>query len=183
MLPDESELTERQLLQSLVEVARHVYDAGAASVFLVDDQTGDLVFEAVAGEGEESLVGVRFPTGTGIAGWVAMSGQPLLTDDLDNTPQFAESAAAATGYRPRSIMAAPLFRRGSCVGVLEVLDRSSRGRGELSDMELLGMLATQAAMGIELLVRLRAATGMAADRRSETALRLLSAAEELLAQR
>lgn len=179
----EEPLTERQLLQSLVEVARHVYNAGAASVFLVDDQTGELVFEAVAGEGEESLVGVRFPPGTGIAGWVAMSGQPVLTDDLENSPQFAVSAAESTGYTPRSIMAAPLFRNGDCIGVLEVLDRGSRARDELSDVELLGILATQAALGVELLVRLRAAGGEAADRRSDTAMRLLAAAEELLARR
>src|SRR5215472_11210114 len=150
-----ADVTERSLLQSIVEVARSVFCAAAASVFLLDERTGDLVFEAVAGEGEEELVGTRFPSGTGLAGWVAMSGQALLVDDVTQNPQFARDAAESTGYVPSSIMAAPLISNGDCIGVLEVLDRASRPRGDLSDVDLIGMLATEVALGLELVVRLR----------------------------
>ena len=86
-------LSQRRLLQSIVEVARSVFGAAAASVFLIDPDSGELVFEAVCGEGEEHLVGMRFPGDTGIAGWVASSGQPLLVDDVTQNPQFAAGAA------------------------------------------------------------------------------------------
>lgn len=150
-----ADITERSLLQSIVEVARSVFGAAAASVFLLDDETGELVFEAVAGEGEDELIGTRFPSGTGLAGWVVMSGQALLVDDVTQNPQFARDAAESTGYVPRSIMAAPLIRNGDCIGVLEVLDRASRPRGDLSDVDLIGLLATEVALGLELVVRLR----------------------------
>lgn len=149
------DFSERALLQSVVEVARSVFGAAAASVFLVDSASGDLVFEAVAGEGEDHLVGRHFPGGTGIAGWVATCGQPLLVDDVDDDAQFARDAAESTGYVPRSIMAAPLIRDGECIGVLEVLDRGSHPRDDLGDVEMLGMLATEVALGLELLVRVR----------------------------
>ena len=55
------DLTQRRLLQSIVEVARAVFGAAAASVFLVDQDSGDLVFEAVCGEGEDHLVGNPLP--------------------------------------------------------------------------------------------------------------------------
>src|ERR1035438_1031376 len=61
---DHEDITERSLLQSIVEVARSVFGAAAASVFLVDERSNELVFEAVSGEGEEDLVGTRFPSGT-----------------------------------------------------------------------------------------------------------------------
>lgn len=154
-------LTQRALLQSIVEVARSVYSAAAASVFVVDPATGDLVFEAVSGEGEGELVGTRFPSGTGIAGWVASSAQPLLVDDVGHTPQFALDAAESTGYVPQSIMAAPLIQGGECVGVLEVLDRGSRPRGDLGDVELLGLLATELAMALEVLIQFRWLEGAA----------------------
>lgn len=48
---ESAELRQRRLLQSIVEVARSVFGAAAASVLLVDEADGDLVFEAVAGEG------------------------------------------------------------------------------------------------------------------------------------
>jgi GAF domain-containing protein len=154
-----TDITERSLLQSIVEVARSVFGAAAASVFLLDSETGDLVFEAVAGQGEDELVGTRFPSGTGLAGWVVMSGQALLVDDVTQNPQFARDAAESTGYVPDSILAAPLIRNGDCIGVLEVLDHGSRPRGDLSDVDLIGLLATEVALGLELLVKLRLLAG------------------------
>jgi GAF domain-containing protein len=148
---DGRDLSQRRLLQSIVEVTRSVFSAAAASVFLVDQDSGELVFEAVCGEGEDHLVGSRFPGDTGIAGWVASSGQPLLVDDVSQTPQFAPDAAKSTGYVPRSIMAAPLISHGECLGVLEVLDRGARQRGELGDVDLLGLLAAELGMAVELL--------------------------------
>ena len=151
----DDDITQRRLLRSIVEVARGVFAAAAASVFLVDRADGSLVFEAISGEGEEKLVGRRFPSGTGIAGWVAAFGQPLFIDDAADSPQFARDAAESTGYVPQSIMAAPLIRDGECIGVLEVLDRGTRPRAELGDMELLSMLATELAMALDLLLHLR----------------------------
>lgn len=151
---DRPDISERALLQSVVEVARLVFGAAAASVLLIDE-AGDLVFEAVSGEGEQHLVGTRFPSGTGIAGWVAAFGMPLLVDDVGQNAQFSKDAAESTGYVPDSIMAAPLIRDGECIGVLEVLDRGSRPRGDLSDVDLLGLLSTEVALGLDALTRLR----------------------------
>jgi GAF domain-containing protein len=148
-------LTEQQLLWSVTEAARNLFGAAAASVFLLDKETGELVFEAVSGEGDGHLVGTRFPPGTGIAGWVASCGQPMLVDEVGDDTQFARAAAESTGYVPRSIMAAPLIRDSECLGVLEILDSGSRPRGDLQDVDLLGILAAQAAIGVELLTKLR----------------------------
>lgn len=156
------DIVQRKLLQSIVEVACRVFAAAAASVFLIDPKSGDLVFEAVAGEGEELLVGKHFPNGTGIAGWVAMFGQPLLVDEVEESDQFAMDAAESTGYVPRSIMAAPLIKDGECVGVVEVLDRGTRPRDDLGDVDLLGLLATEVAMALEMLIQLRWGGGAAA---------------------
>ncbi|MER7762988.1 GAF domain-containing protein [Streptomyces sp. NPDC097619] len=175
---DDTTSTERRLLQSVVEVARHAFGAAASSVFLVDPGSGDLVFEAVAGEGDDLLVGTRFPAGTGIAGWVAASGQSMLVDDLRDSEHFSGEAAESTGYVPNSIMAAPLFSDDACIGVLEVLDRGAGGTREMADVELLDLLADQAAIGLTLLTRLRATEP---DQRSDKAMRLLEMAESLLA--
>lgn len=148
-------ITEQRLLQSVVAVARHVYGAAASSVFMVSPDTGELIFAAVAGAGEQSLVGTRFPAGTGIAGWVAASGQTLITDSVTASDQFARDAASSTGYLPASIMAAPLIADDECIGVLEVLDRHTADSGtrEFDDMELLDLLASQAALSLALLRR------------------------------
>ena len=46
------EETYRELLASIVDVARSIFAAEAASIFLLDEEADELVFEAVSGRGE-----------------------------------------------------------------------------------------------------------------------------------
>jgi GAF domain-containing protein len=193
----------RSLLRSIVDVARAIFRARAASVFLLDTGADQLVFEAVSGEGEESLLGRRFPSSTGIAGWVLVTGQSLVLDDVSADPRFASQAAESTGYVPKSIMAVPLVSGENTIGVLEVLDRPSGERFTMEEADLLGMFATQAAAALDLLersrsarrvlsgaegadsplTRLAAALEQADPEDREATLALLRAAEALLTQR
>jgi GAF domain-containing protein len=147
----------RSLLRATVEVARAIFKAKAASVFLLDEETEELVFEAVAGEGSETLVGVRFPADQGIAGWVLVTRQPLVVEDLTKDTRFSREAAESTGYVPNGIMAVPLLVEEKALGVLEVLDRPQQARFSLAEMDLLGMFANQAAIALDLLQRARRA--------------------------
>ena len=152
-----AEAGHRELLQSIVEVARAIFGARASSIFLLDAETDELVFEAVAGEGATSLVGQRLPSSTGIAGWVLVAGQPLVLDDLENDPRFARDVAESTGYVPKSLMAVPLLHDEEVLGVLQVLDRPQKERFSLQEMELLGLFANQASIALDLLGRARRA--------------------------
>jgi GAF domain-containing protein len=152
-----SEEGHRALLQSIVDVARAIFGARASSVFLLDEEADELVFEAVSGEGEEELVGMRFPSSTGIAGWVLVTRQPLVIDDLQQDPRFARQAAESTGYVPHGLMAVPLLIEERAVGVLEVLDRPNDTSFSLAEMDLLTLFAHQAAIGLDLLQKARRA--------------------------
>jgi GAF domain-containing protein len=147
----------RALLQSIVDVARAIFGAKASSIFLFDEETDELVFEAVSGEGEDEIVGMRFPSSTGIAGWVLVTRQPLVIDDLQQDPRFARQAAESTGYVPHGLMAVPLLMDERALGVLEVLDRPDDKPFTLAEMDLLTLFANQAAIGLELLQRARRA--------------------------
>jgi GAF domain-containing protein len=147
----------RALLQATVETARGIFHAKASSVFLLDEETDELVFEAVAGEGSDTLVGKRFPSSTGVAGWVLVTRQPLVVDDLSKDTRFSRGAAESTGYVPRGLMAVPLLSEDSALGVLEVLDRPQGVPFTLAEMDLLGLFANQAAIALELLRRARRA--------------------------
>jgi GAF domain-containing protein len=190
----------RELLRSIVEVARAIFQAKASSIFLLDEATDELVFEAVAGQGSESLVGRRFPSSTGIAGFVLVSRQPLVIEDVLEDPRFSRETAESTGFVPKGLMAVPLLHEERALGVLEVLDRPSHARFTLAEMELLGLFANQAAIALDLLQRARRAQSALAGegelavlarlaaaleaRREEDgddkALRLLAALEDLL---
>ena len=159
MLP--SEESHRALLQSIVDVARAIFGAKASSIFLLDDATDELVFEAVSGEGEGDLIGMRIPSSTGIAGWVLVTGQPIVIDDLQQDPRFARQAAERTGYVPQGLMAVPLANGDTILGVLQVLDRSKERAFSLGEIDLLIMFANQAAIGLDLLQTARRARAVA----------------------
>lgn len=147
----------RSLLQATVEVARAIFKAKASSVFLLDEETDELVFAAVAGEGADTLIGQRFPSSTGVAGWVLVTRQPLVVDDLTTDTRFSREAAESTGYVPRGLMAVPLLAEDTALGVLEVLDRPQNSAFSLAEMDLLGLFGNQAAIALELLQRARRA--------------------------
>jgi GAF domain-containing protein len=140
----------RQLLQSIVDVARAIFLARAASIALLDDAEASLRFEAVAGEGAQQLVGVAFPSGEGIAGVVAQTGEPAIIDDLSSDPRFARARAEQTGYVPDAMMVAPLLRDERTLGTLSVLDRGQTGRSSLQELQLLVAFADQAALAVDL---------------------------------
>jgi GAF domain-containing protein len=195
-----SEQSFRSLLQSVVEVARAIFGAKASSIFLLDEEADELVFEAVAGEGADTLIGQRFPSSQGVAGWVLVTRQPLIIENVADDPRFAKEVAESTGYVPNGLMAVPLLHEERSLGVLEVLDRPQRSQFSLVEMDLLGLFANQAAIALDLLRRARTAeavldaggegVGIVArlattiegleDERRHTALKVLAAVEELL---
>ena len=193
------EETYRGLLQSIVDVARAIFGAEAASIFLLDEENDQLVFEAVSGRGEGELLGARFPSSTGIAGFALVTRQPLVVDDLSNDPRFSRDRAASTGYVPTSIVASPLLHDERALGVLSVLDRNAERPFGVAELELLSRFSTQAAIGLDLLLRARRARSALAGEGSaalvarvaslldqeegDEGVRLLEALERVLASR
>ncbi len=149
VLPAEESFAE--LLRSIVVVARAIFGAKASSVFLLDADTDELVFAAVAGEDEQDLVGRRMPSSQGIAGWVLQSRTPLVLEDVRSDPRWARGFAEETGYVPKGLMAVPLLHDEEVLGVLQVLDRPERSTFSLKEMELLGLFGAQAAIALALL--------------------------------
>jgi GAF domain-containing protein len=135
------------LLDGIIQAARRLFDAGAASILLLDHATNELAFEAATGGG--NVLNMRIPAHQGIAGWVVMTGEPIAVSDVRRDPRWARDFAESTGYVPQSIMAVPLLLNEDVEGVLEVLDKKNQGSFGLDDMELLGLFAHPAAIAVE----------------------------------
>jgi signal transduction protein with GAF and PtsI domain len=136
-------------LNSIVEAAARIFGAAAASILLVNEAEGVLVFKVAYGTADHDLVGTRIPIDQGIAGYVAMSGQPIVISDVARDTRFNRDFAKSTGYVPRSILATPLLVGDRVLGVMEVLDKINAPSFGMQDMELLGLFARQAALAID----------------------------------
>ena len=137
-----------EMLSAITAVARELFQAGACSIALLDDDGDELVFHVASGKGAEDVVGMRIPASRGIAGWVVTSGQAIVIEDVTRDPRFARDFAASTGYVPRSILAMPLETDRRMLGVIEVLDRNPEAAGP-RDLERLSLFAGQAALALE----------------------------------
>ncbi len=138
-----------RLLEMIVQTAASVIPSRATSLFLIDEEAEELVFEVALGSKAEEVRKFRIPLGHGIAGLVAVSGQPMAISDARSDPGQAADIAQSVGYEPESILGVPLFYEEEVVGVLELLDREGAPSYSSADMATLGLFANQAAVAIE----------------------------------
>lgn len=141
--------THSRLLEMIVATAADIIGANAASLFLIDREHEDLVFEVALGEKADEVKKYRVPLGHGVAGLVALTGQPMAVSDTATDSRDASDIAQAIGYIPKNILAVPLFYSDQVIGVLELLDKEDDRRFTPGDMEALGLFANQAAVAIE----------------------------------
>jgi putative methionine-R-sulfoxide reductase with GAF domain len=137
------------LLQQIVQAAMHVLNARAGSLYLVEEESEQLVWEVALGERASQLVGQRIPLGQGVAGWVAATGQAIAVADVQQDPRWAQDVGRAVGYAPKTMLAMPLLLRDRVTGVLQLLDKDGGRPFSAGDMETLGRFANQAAVAIE----------------------------------
>ncbi len=135
-------------LGAIVDHARRTFRAQACSILVHEPESRLLVFAAMSGEGSESLIGVRIPDTTGVAGWVLAAHEPLFLEDVASDRRFAEETAETIGYVPKRLMAMPLLLEDRVLGVLEVLDGLTRARFTAREMDQLGDFAYEAARAL-----------------------------------
>jgi GAF domain-containing protein len=144
-----SPVTHARLLQLIVETAADVIGARAGALFLVNEAHDELTFEVAIGPKAAEVKRIRVPLGQGVAGLVAVSGQPMAIADAGRDPRHANEIAQQIGYYPETILCVPLFYGDRLTGVLELLDKDGAPAFSAADMNMLGLFANQAAVAIE----------------------------------
>src|SRR5262245_51281378 len=125
-------------LDRIVHKIAQALAADRGTIYLVDPEAGELFSQAAH---LPELKQIRLKIGQGIAGTVAASGQPLNLPAAESDRRFFRDIDRKTGYRTRSILAAPLRdRQGDVIGVVQVLN-ATRGAFSAADEEQLKRLA------------------------------------------
>jgi K+-sensing histidine kinase KdpD len=135
------------VLQNVLEAMRSLIDFRGGSICLVDDRG---VFVAAAEtEITPEMAGARVPVGTGLAGRVVQSGEPIYSPDLDADQRVDQNLRRlGTNLPTKSYLGVPLVCLGRVIGVLQV-DSVETAAFDDEDMRLLQGLATQVAGAIE----------------------------------
>lgn len=143
-----SSLDPAEIQRLAVETATNCVGADAASLLLLDPETGELYFKASTGEKGAQLKEIRLRPGQGIAGWVAQKGGAMIIDDVPGDKRFNADIDRSTGYETRSMIVVPVASRDRILGVLQAINKKE-GRFTEFDLEILETLANQVGIAIE----------------------------------
>lgn len=136
-----------QLLELILNKITDLLEADRATLYLLDEANGELVSRIAVGDAVRSI---RLKVGQGLAGVVARTGRTIRVKDAYRDKRFDREWDELTGYKTRSILAAPMKNHlGRTIGVVQVLNKSDAGEFTPNDEELLTALATQAAVSID----------------------------------
>lgn len=145
-----STLEIQPLLKKILQSASEILDCEAGSLFMIDEHTEELVFEVTVGPVAEDLVGQRLPHGTGIVGKSALSGQPIIANDVRHSQQgWFDQPDKKTGFITRDLLVVPMKVKERVIGVIEVINKRDGSPFVLEDQDLLTTFASQAAIAIE----------------------------------
>jgi Nif-specific regulatory protein len=137
-----------KLLELIIESAASVVKAKAASLLLVEAKSKTLYFQVATGKKKNEVKDYRVKMGQGIAGRVALTGEPLLIEDVSNDPRWYKEISESLGLETKSIACVPLRLGSEIIGVVQLIDKENGQPIKSSDISLLDEFASLAALAI-----------------------------------
>lgn len=144
-----STLDLKLLLSRILDSATGILNCEAGSLFLVDQQTDELIFEVVIGPVASNLLGRRLPPGTGLVGQAAQTGRAMIVNDAKRRKEWFEKTDIQTGFDTQDLLAVPMRVQERTIGVIEVINKRNGAPFSQADQDLLMAFTSQATIAID----------------------------------
>lgn len=143
--------TEKDILDVLVNTISNLTKAERVSVTLIERESQ--LLKPVAGKGFEdtSFSGPYMKVGEGVAGKVALTGEPMLVKNIDEERDVPRSIYGYS-YKSPSFICVPIKAGDSIVGVISVTDKKNDELFGEEDLHALQSIAEQVGFLIESIV-------------------------------
>ena len=136
------------LLNRIMEGAVEILDCEAGSLLLIDENSGESVFEVAIGSVGSDLIGKRLPPGVGLVGKAIDNKQAFIENDVRSSDDWF-NVDQNTGFSTKDLLVAPLVVKDRAIGVIEVLNKKDDSPFNQNDLELLTAFGGQMAVAIE----------------------------------
>jgi diguanylate cyclase (GGDEF)-like protein len=139
------------ILTTIMKKSKKLIKAETWSILLLDEETGELVFEKITGKKENTtkIKKIRLKMGEGIAGWVAQEGIPVVIPDVSIDKRFCSAMNKGTDIGAKSLMCVPIKSKGHIVGVLEIVNKAAGTAFTKDDLDIIMRIVDHAAIAIE----------------------------------
>lgn len=129
-------------LDRILEIAR----GNAGGILLLDKERELLCYKAYHGVSPEPSQEVCYRLGEGVAGKVALSGEPMVIDDISTDPRAEGFEPLADGIK--AFVSVPLRSKDRVLGVINIASHEV-GKFSARDVQLLEGIAAQIATAVE----------------------------------
>lgn len=121
--------------------------AERASLLVVDERSNQLVLKAGVGLKAQISDVARIRSGEGVAGRVLETGRAMVVENIEKAG--LAPAPAARKYKTKSFISYPIRSGDRTIGILNVTDKTSRGKYDDVDLSLLEIIGPQVALALE----------------------------------
>lgn|GEM_PF-52030 len=139
--------TKSQMLNDVLQNLVITFKAESGLIFLVNPADSNLTLGAHIGVSSKFVKEAKIlQIGTGIAGRVALTGEPLLVENISSDPRLTLTMAREEGFLP--LLCYPLISHRRVQGVISLLNRTPRVFTQ-PDLEMIALLAPHLGQAIE----------------------------------
>lgn len=135
-----------EVFETLAALVSQETHAQRSTVFLHDDESGELFSRFAQGENQREI---RLLDSEGIAGHVFQTQHGVIVDDAYQDSRFNPEIDKETGFKTKEILCAPITTvRGDTIGVIQSIN-CKRGKFTEEDLHLIAAIATQVAIIVQ----------------------------------
>lgn len=143
-----STLDRDEILQIILNRLSQLIPAQNWTLYLMDENNQELLFEIVVGLEGRDLTGMRLKVGEGLAGKVAQTGEPVLVPDTSEDQHFDRRVDSQTGFTTHALITLPLKLGETVIGVLQIINPDNRELFEEDSFPILQILSDFVAIAI-----------------------------------
>ena len=137
------------VLESIMLVTTATMEVEASSLFLIDEETDELIFHVAYGQEASKIKSMRMNKSEGIVGSVIESGNAEIVNDVTKDARFFKEIDQQSGFVTRSILCVPLKTTDRLLGAIQVLNKLGGGGFSNQDLILCNAIAGLSAIAIE----------------------------------
>ncbi len=126
------------IVAGFIELLSEMLDIQTCSVLLYDDLTGNLVIKSSKGLSDDVVRETSINTGAGIAGRVAVKGEPLFIRDIET--ELSGGHKNNTRYNTNSFISLPLRIDDKTLGVINLSNKENAEPFSITDFEIASLI-------------------------------------------
>ena len=143
-----STLDRDEILEIILNRLSQLIRAQNWTLYLMDESHKELQFQIVVGLDGRDVTEMRLKLGEGLAGMVALTGEPVLVPDTSKEPRFDHRVDSQTGFSTHSLITLPLKLGEKVIGVLQIINPESQELFKDSFFPILQILSDFVAIAI-----------------------------------